>query len=121
MQKIEDDDDQIARDGQTIRVPLMLMDSVQKAVASSTVTNDGAGHRPGYAVITDAMVKDRLKLYDAYIARVTSAWKNPPAVLANATDGKAPPPHKPATDDRAKLCDAYDKKLSERWRGTVAA
>ena len=49
-----DDDDSIVQDGQVLRIPLTMMDSmdpVQKALArSSARVNDGSLHRPGFRI-----------------------------------------------------------------------
>jgi hypothetical protein len=64
--RFDDDDDLIfpaARDGESIRVPVYLMDSM-------------AGFRPGFVRVSDAYVAVRRAARDAYIRDLTSAWKD---------------------------------------------
>jgi hypothetical protein len=67
----DDDDDEIA-DGQTLRVPALLMDS-----------NAMLGRRPGYAALSDDQVAKRQSARDSYIADLNSAWR---------MDKRKPPP-----------------------------
>jgi hypothetical protein len=70
-----DDDDDIAdtdiiADGGSVRVPLYLCDSVQRAVL------DAYGRRTGYARLTDAaQVKMRREARDTMIKRAENAWR----------------------------------------------
>ena len=71
--KAEDDD--IVADGESVRCPIYLMDTVQAQFAF-----DADNHRPHYVSTTDAAVTDALaKARDArneYIRRLTGAWKH---------------------------------------------
>jgi hypothetical protein len=61
--RIDDDDDAIfpvARDGETVRVRMALM--------------DGFGHQPGYVQVSDDYVAMRRAARDAYIRDLTSAF-----------------------------------------------
>lgn len=112
MNPIEDDDE-VVRDGQKVRVSLTLMDSLQKAIAGNVTVP--ALCRPGYVQLNDAQVADKAATYAAYNERLNNAWKAPPPLL--------PQPH---TDTKARAAAAdhygqYDKKVSERWRGPKAA
>jgi hypothetical protein len=62
----DDDDDEVA-DGQTLRVPALLMDSA----------NAMLGRRPQFAALTDAQVAARRDARDEMIKRAEQAWRNP--------------------------------------------
>jgi hypothetical protein len=106
-----EDDDRIAKDGEVVRVPMMMMtdSSVPRATAASQIT-DGAQHRPGFAAINDADITTRQTAYDAYQKRLTSAYKDPPPLAeVNAIATVKPS----AGND---FYQTYDSTVSERWR-----
>jgi hypothetical protein len=53
----------VARDGQSVRVPMLWMDSSM------------AGHRNGYALLTDEQVAKRQEARSAYVRDLSSAWR----------------------------------------------
>jgi hypothetical protein len=65
-----DDDDSEVRDGQSVRVRLDMMDSMQRAVF------DAYGHQPGYARLTDAQAKLRREARGGMIRRAQNAWRD---------------------------------------------
>jgi hypothetical protein len=69
---VSDDDDEIP-DGRSVRVPMVLMDSM-------------AGHRPGYVQLTDEQVAMRREARDAMIRRAENAWRTRPACDAAEPD-----------------------------------
>jgi hypothetical protein len=82
----DDDDDHVLLDGEVLRVPMHLMDSVQQSVALNGLrVTDGGGdsaglHRPGPRYIADAAMRDaKQAAYDAYLHDVTNAWRGAPA------------------------------------------
>jgi hypothetical protein len=81
MNKIEDDDD-VIRDGAVLRVPLLLMDGVQRAVAGEV---NIVGHRPGSLPLSDAEREKRKVVYDTYEQDLTSRWKSSPTPAKDAT------------------------------------
>jgi hypothetical protein len=103
MTRRRDDDDRIVRDGEAVRVPLVMMDSTQRAVVADArrrvVVRDPLGrvtgyaeeeeqadaafsdaalalHRPGYRYTTDATVNDdaAVEAYRRYVADQRNAW-----------------------------------------------
>lgn len=71
-----DDDDEIVRDGESVRTRMVLMDSVTPEFAF-----DADNHRPGYRMssvpaVLDARAKAR-EARDAYIERTVNAWRRP--------------------------------------------
>jgi hypothetical protein len=78
----------IVKDGRSVRVPMMFMDSVQRDIVHSARITDGGNdplalHRPGYRVVDGAArgADPRMKAYDEYCTRLQDAWKTdaPPA------------------------------------------
>ena len=107
------EDQEVLADGEVIRVPIFTIDGVQKAVAGNVSVP--VLHRPGYARLSDAQVRDKAAAYVDYNTRVSGAWKKPPALPPELrTDMKTAAP---AADHYGK----YDSKLGQRWRGTKAA
>jgi hypothetical protein len=82
-----DDDDDIVRDGQVVRLPMTMMDGmdpIQKAVARASLrVTDGGGkgglnlHRPGFRLSDARQTSDAAiaRAYELYDAELTSAWK----------------------------------------------
>lgn len=89
MKRRQHDDDDIVRDGQRLRVPLMLMDGMQRSVAREGVRiTDGSGgtqglHRPGFRIPTDDTRKTQQtadaynEAFAAYERELVDAWKTP--------------------------------------------
>jgi hypothetical protein len=96
----------VARDGQTVRVPIMLMDS-RPAPAFS--------HKPGFIAVSDA---ERAALDVAHVVRdkkLSEAWRNPPPVdQAQTTVPKAPTTVATLTSDQRYA--ARDSRLETAWR-----
>lgn len=84
-----DDDDEVMRDGQRVRVPLTMMDSMQRAIAQSA-TFDAALHRPGYRFGDPAeqAVRDAVRITRE--AMLADAWRTPATVapVADAATGR---------------------------------
>jgi hypothetical protein len=99
------DEDNLVKDGGSIRVPLFTMDAVQRVVAARKPS--ASGHKPGSLPVTDAERTTRAALYDAADKRLSDRWKNPPPVVTT----KAQP-----TTDLAQAYARRDKALSDRWR-----
>lgn len=93
-------DDDILQDGETVRVPMRLMDSLQRSVATATThrihdgrgnVGDAAVHRPGPRYLTrDAnthLVRDQVDLaYRDYDDQLTNAWRGRDAWSASEGD-----------------------------------
>jgi hypothetical protein len=90
MKRKAEDDDLICEDGESVRVPLVLCDSVSAQFAFGRAEPiDADNHRPHYVSTTDAAVTDVLaKARDArneYIRGLTGAWRR-----TAARDGAEP-------------------------------
>jgi hypothetical protein len=137
----EQDDDTVVRDGQTVRVRLSLMDSVQQAIARGGIAVHDAVplHRPGYAALTDAQARQKQTFYDAYEKKLTGAWRQDAklaqpsmhaATLANpnATHAEIMAAHGGAVTlspeqmaKREKANAAYNQRISNAWKNNATA
>jgi hypothetical protein len=123
------DDDDILRDGQRLRVPMMMRDHLtplQRAVLDhNTVVVDDSGdtalNRPGYRYIQGMDRSEEAR--NDYIRDTMNAWRSPPPTPPTAPPtGTVPndtPPrfmdavqaeeirHKAYQDYVARLCDAW--------------
>jgi hypothetical protein len=103
-----EDEDRVLKDGQTLRTPMFMMDSLQRLVSGDTPST--AGYRPGSLAMTDADRNSREKLYEARDKRLIDAWKNaPPLDPAQAKTAIVP-----ATS--AERYAARDTRLENAWR-----
>jgi hypothetical protein len=88
----DDGDGEIVADGQSIRVPLHLCDSLQVAVYRKYETLsdlDAAAHRPRHAELTDEIGQLRAQTRARYLRDLSSAWRG--------TNKDADDPEAPAT------------------------
>jgi hypothetical protein len=133
-----DDDDRVVRDGESVRVPMYLMDGVQRAVAGvpprrDVLVTDGrglpAGHRPGYVFIyaADSADDPRVAAFAERGRYLTDAWRTPVCDVARiATEaeeeairrgddpgGGGEHPEVPADDAERQ---AWKARLSNSWR-----
>jgi len=123
----DDDDDSILRDGESLRVPLHMMDAVQRSVAQHLHDGHGnrPGHRPGFAM-SDANDDARQRAYDEYRRDIENAWRSSGA---EGTPDELQRDALPARDDMALdelQCDhqrrmsceyqAYDSWIEHQWR-----
>lgn len=84
----------VLRSGFTMRTKMQMMDSANIATL----------RRPGSIAMADAEQDERSARIDAFNAKLSDAWRNPPA---------AAPTHEAATLD---VYDSYDRRMSEAWR-----
>ncbi len=85
MRPLNEDEDRVARDGEVMRVPIILMDSTQQAVANDAPAADPyelydrrvstAWRRPPAPARQPAVPSAAADAYAAYDARITSAWR----------------------------------------------
>jgi hypothetical protein len=97
FQPIFDDDDTVKKDGQAMRVPMMMMDQRSQQLAAKTPVFDT---RPKATFAADENVRRTARQAD-YDARVSASWQAP------TTDTP-----RPAADAQA----VYDKRVSDAWR-----
>jgi len=132
---LDDDDDAEIGDGESVVVPLHLMDATQRAVAGVDL------HQPGYRRVTDAAVRDARtaarEARDQMIERATSAWRlpqrdphkdaaepdagSPPGVMRAHLRGTDPDePDEPDADDvqgrRDAIWNDYKTRLANAWK-----
>jgi hypothetical protein len=126
------DDDDVVRDGEHVRVPLHLMDSLQRAVATEGLRlHDGmgnpAGQKSGYVFGGNAEQRQRAAdAYDERTRRLQNAWRNPAAAAErNETQleawrkpGARPGLRQDATNDSAAAYAAYVERIGRAWRAT---
>jgi hypothetical protein len=122
-------DNGIVPDGCGVRVPVMLMDSVQRAVAADAdlqITDAWgapAGQRPGYVFdrrLTEAQ-EARDAAYDDNVKRLGDAWRSPSATTtANVERRRDASERTLDASDAAALRDqAYEdkvKRLADAWK-----
>ena len=117
----------IAQDGDTVTVPMRMMDAVDPGLAAAAALADAVrrneqfdarGHRPGFVG-----EPDNTSARDAYFNRMNDAWKSPPSVTAgNATaletvavvGRDAPDEQLFAARDQAQA--NRDKRLAAAWQ-----
>lgn len=71
----EDEKKRIAKDGEIVRVPLLMMDAQQRAVANQRTVKDVRHHRPHEAVLTDAERVKRMTRVAMDKQRLSNRWK----------------------------------------------
>jgi hypothetical protein len=69
------DEDKILRDGETLKVPHMMMDSKPQDVTPAPFIADN--HMPHAAVLSDTDLKAGADRQAAYDKRLSDAWRNP--------------------------------------------
>jgi hypothetical protein len=104
---------EIVEDGESIRCPVYLMDSVQRGTLAKygRHTFDADDHRPRHAVMTDDVRKLRRESRDAYVCDLTNAWRSPAQRAAVVTDADADP-----VRNRSAAYDAMIKRATNAWR-----
>jgi hypothetical protein len=125
-------DDGIVPDGCGVRTSIMLLDSVQRAVAADAdlqITDAfgaPAGQRPGYVFdhrLTEAQ-EARDAAYDASVKRLEDAWRSPSATTTTTTANverlrDASERTLDASDAAALRDQAYEdkvKRLADAWK-----
>jgi hypothetical protein len=142
------DDNGVLRDGQTLRIPLFMIDN--KAVHIPSVTQDDAkslaqAYTDAEARLTSAWqtpsapaqvtadqqtAKDAATepatladAYELYHQRLTTAYINPPSTVpiipSNNAESLLPPLSASMTDERAKLYQAYRERIENAFRSPL--
>src|SRR5262249_36956834 len=76
----DDDDDYVLKDGERVRVPMLVRDSATTAIDYCS-TDPLAAHRPGFRRAADAGVRDASeRAYREMVARSTGEWRTPQRV-----------------------------------------
>jgi hypothetical protein len=136
----ESDDPKVLKDGESFRVPMMMMDSAApqrtprfrptpERITDAFDTPFGL-NKPGYRVATggelihqalDYMVKeDRCELYAGYERELTDAWRDPDRTGVGSR-GSGPDEDAMAStdhddDDMDEIYRARDRELENEWR-----
>jgi|SRR5476649_859104 len=146
--RYEDEDDNVRRpgdargilkDGEFLRVPLMLMDGspnrdltpVQRAMALNAQQRDAARrfglndaaalHRPGYRFsINDAALDAKEQAYRDVDLAQSNAWRSKDAEPSDARKGndREIPLRQITGDSRVDAYLSYQEDVENRWRGT---
>lgn len=133
MDHYQDDDDAfdengILKDGKRYRIPLRMMDSLQRAVHDHAAARqavriiDAPLHQPGFVRDMRA-VADRQAIYDEYDASVSAAWKNPPICRNGFVGSQEDEPHRQGSgrdatrDDKQAAYAEYEADIANAWRG----
>jgi hypothetical protein len=114
-------EDRPLRDGERVRVPVVLMDSASPDIAEITRraladAGDGPLHRPGPARIADAANVTREVLYGDRCDRLSDAWRTPPVQDAPA----AITPASATAADVDAVWALRNKRLEDAWKGAAA-
>lgn len=108
---IVDDGDPVLRQGQTYRVPVILMDAKQGTVTSIPAFADPmTGHRPGYAFTSDQERKRRIQQQVVYNASIEQRWRS------GSTAEKPTATQQQTADARVRAYAAYEQRLTNSWR-----
>lgn len=109
----------VLKDGEVYRVPIMLLDGVSKVVAESLGAMDMNvdDNRPHFASQTDADRKRRQQLYVDAEQRLCDRWKHPTPLAADVVK---PAASQPTGDAKQDAYDNYDRHISERWKHPAA-
>jgi hypothetical protein len=126
------DEDDIVRDGETVKVRMHMMDALQRAIAVDRLRlHDGlgnpAGHKRGYVFSSNA--EDRQRATDAYderTAQLQNAWRSAAAKVESnqaqleawRSPGAKPGPRQKAEADRAGAHAEYVRRIQNAWRAT---
>jgi hypothetical protein len=111
MRKHLDDDGEI-KDGESVTVPIHLMDARQRAVAAKFAFDDADAHRPQHLQLTAEQLRDRRQVRDGYLQDLTSAWRSPaPRGDSATTDSDVDPVQR-----RISARDEMIKRATTAWR-----
>jgi hypothetical protein len=119
MKRINDDDDEILKDGQRVRISMTMRDAAIRDAkfTDGRTTDPTALNRPGFRV---PAVQDRRAVhdaYEAYEADLTNAYLGG-AQSEDTTDDPAITDSNTKKQDKMQDCyAAYDHELTEAWRG----
>lgn len=104
----------IMKDGESLRFPMTMMDSMdplQRAMLQDSATPIATLHRPGYVPMADSEAMRRDAMFTKSNARLSDAWKNPPAVELTK-----PAIISDAFDARDAALIRRDHALTNAWR-----
>jgi hypothetical protein len=108
-------DPDVIEDGGSVRVPLMMMDSVQRNVV------DVRDHQPRHGIADENQQSLKDAAYDERDEYLRSAWRNPPSVHAkdspSAAANEVEEERKKVTAETAEDArKAYEKRTQDAWK-----
>lgn len=112
----DDEDDYIVKDGEHVRVPLNMMDSMQRLVMQNSLIPTAPRSAPGY--IADADYEERSQRFYDRKQQIADAWKQTPPLAPAATTAK-PADHQPVTHDADAAYDRRNAALERAYLGTA--
>ena len=111
--KFDRNGDEIIEDGESIRIPMMMLDASSK---TATPTFDVAAHRPRQGILTGEQKARTLAAQRLAQDRHADAWRKP----APAPVVAAPAPQAPTVTANQNAADAawsaMARRKAERWR-----
>jgi hypothetical protein len=134
--ELDDDDDDVVRDGEAVRVPMYLMDGVQRAVAGlaappgprvrvTDALGASAGFKPGHCFAADSANDPRPAAFSEREKYLTDAWRLAATGLSRAMDPDAAHEVEERLErERGERDAAYDgmvARLCDAWRDAGAA
>jgi hypothetical protein len=122
---LDDDEDGEVRDGQSVRVPLQLCDSRQRAVLAKFGLSeterqsafDADSHRPHFPPMSDQLLEFRAQTRSRFVQDLSNAWRGPARKDVPARN-TFPNDRAVKSDARAAATAAYDAmcaRLQNAW------
>jgi hypothetical protein len=113
IRSYDEDDDSILADGESLRIPLMLMDGLPPELHDGI--GNPVGHKPGYVFggVTAAARQIVDDAYAQYETDLTEAWQQP---AARGQHHQRPQQDRPSNDAAVSAYDDYVARLTSAWR-----
>src|SRR5438876_5187538 len=109
----DEDDNMVVPPGGSVRVGLLVMDSLQKAVAF-----DARNHQPHFAQVSDQERELKARTRAQFLKTLQDAWRSPGRDATPEPDDDPDDPTEPDddddTDDQARR--TYLRELQSAWR-----
>lgn len=115
------DENGVLKDGHSYRVPMRMLDNLQRAVHDHATglrqarILDAPLHQPGF-VRNPRNVAARRALYDALDAELQEAWRTPPSNGTRAPTEQPLQQKRIVNDERLAAYQEYDEWVQSRFR-----
>lgn len=119
MTKTKDDENELLKDGQVLRVRLDMMDSVQKAIHAAGGHPHPSHHKPGYRFATDSAAKSNIAdAHAEYDREIGERYKhtNPEPAKTPASPVLDQEWDNFGEDGRAAAYEEYDSRIQDSWK-----